>query len=119
MDLTDNISDAFGYALKLTKNVGNLIILIILNVIPIVNLIVMGYAARVFKEGPEEPPVMERYGEAFIDGLKIIVVVIIYSLVPALIFAFIVGATVLSMPQLWMGHLGPVSYTHLTLPTKA
>lgn len=106
MNLADNISDSFEYALKLTKNVGNLIILIILNVIPIVNLIVMGYAARVFKEGPEEPPIMERYGEAFIDGLKIIVVAIIYSLVPALVFALIVGAAIVSMPQIWMGHLG-------------
>lgn len=106
MNLTDNLSDAFNYSLKLTRNIGNLIILIILNIIPIVNFIVLGYAARIFKEGPEEPPMVERYGEAFIDGLKIMVAGFIYALVPIIIFAIIVGAAIISMPAIWMGRLG-------------
>ena len=115
MNITDNLSDAFNYSIKLTRNVGNLIILIILCIIPIVNFIVLGYAARIFKEGPEEPPVMERYGEAFIDGLKIVVAGLIYALVPIIIFAAIVGAAILSMPALWMGQLGQMEASIMIL----
>ena len=108
MNLTDNLSDAFNYSIKLTKNIGNLILLVILCIIPIVNFIVLGYAARIFKEGPEEPPAMERYGEAFIDGLKIVVAGFIYALVPIIVFAIVVGAAILSMPAIWMGQLGEI-----------
>lgn len=92
MDLTDNLSDAFNYSLKLTRNIGNLILLIVLSAIPIVNLIVIGYGARIFKEGPEEPPKMGRYGEAFIDGLKIVVIGLIYLLVPIILFSVTLGS---------------------------
>lgn len=84
-EITDNLSQSFNYAMKLTKNVGNLIILIILNLIPIVNFITVGYAARILREGPEEPPVLDRFGDAFIEGLKVTVAAIIYFIILALI----------------------------------
>ena len=47
MDLPDNLSNSYEYAKKLFSDFGRLVILIILDLIPLVNWIVVGYAARV------------------------------------------------------------------------
>jgi len=62
MKLEDNLKDSYNYATKLFKDVGRLIILIILNIIPIVNFIVSGYFARVIRESPrsDAPPPLEK-----------------------------------------------------------
>jgi hypothetical protein len=103
MELSDNLSQAFEFSIKLTKDVGNLIILVILNIIPIVNFIVWGYAARILREGPEEPPKLDRYGEAFIEGLKIAIATLIYFIIPALLGGLIIGFGMLSNPAFWSG----------------
>ena len=103
MELSDNLSQAFEFSMKLTRDVGNLIILIILNIIPIVNFIVWGYAARILREGPEDPPKLDRYGDAFIEGLKIFVVTLIYFIIPALLGGLIIGFGMLSSPAFWSG----------------
>jgi hypothetical protein len=63
--------------------------LIVINIIPIANFIVIGYASRALGEGDEldKPPKIDRIGAAFVDGLKIIVVIILYALIPMLIIA--------------------------------
>ena len=108
-EITDNLSQSFNYAIKLTRNVGNLIILVILNLIPIVNFIIIGYAARILREGPEEPPVLDRFGDAFIEGLKVIVVAIIYFIIPALIAGIVVGLAVIGF--LTSPHAVPTMFT--------
>ena len=50
MDLSDNLTNSFAFAKKLFSDFGRLVILIVLDLIPIVNLIVTGYASRVLKE---------------------------------------------------------------------
>jgi len=72
---------------------GRLIILIVLDIIPIVNWIVIGYAARVLRESPgtEAPPKLEKYGEMFVDGAKVTFASIIYMLIPTILIA--VGAS--------------------------
>ncbi|MEM2902822.1 MAG: hypothetical protein QXO32_08885, partial [Candidatus Bathyarchaeia archaeon] len=64
MDLERNLSSSFEYAKKMVKDAGRWILLIVLGVIPIVNLVVMGYWARVVKETPasDEPPRLQGYG---------------------------------------------------------
>ena len=64
-------------------------ILIVLNIIPIVNWIVIGYAARVLRESPstETPPKLEKYGEMFVDGAKVTFASLIYMLVPTILIA--------------------------------
>lgn len=42
MNLTENLGNSFSYAKKLLSDGGRLIILIILDIIPIVNWIVLG-----------------------------------------------------------------------------
>lgn len=72
---------------------GRLIILIVLDIIPIVNWIVIGYAARVLRESPgtTSPPKLEKYGEMFVDGAKVTFASLIYMLIPTILIA--VGAS--------------------------
>jgi len=85
--LSDNLSNSFAFARKLFSDFGRLVILIVLDIIPIVNLIVTGYASRVLKESPgaDSPPKLENYGDLFIDGLKIVIASIIYMLIPLIL----------------------------------
>jgi ribosomal protein L40E len=93
LNLGENLSDSFEFAKKLLSDGGRLIILIVLDIIPIVNWIVIGYAARVLRESPSTkmPPKLEKYGEMFVDGAKITFASLIYMLVPAILIA--VGAS--------------------------
>lgn len=110
MDLGQNLGNSFGYGRKLFSDFGRCIILIILDIIPIVNLIVGGYAARVIQTTPtvEEPPKLERYGDMFIDGLKILVASIIYMIIPLIII--IVGAGSVIGGIFGMGMGGPAGF---------
>lgn len=90
--------------IELFKDISTLIILIILNIIPVINLIVIGYGVKIIKLGDlvETPPKIEKYGEAFIDGLKIIIAIIAYSIVPAIIAGISIGLGILTNPILWI-----------------
>ncbi|MDI9643766.1 MAG: DUF4013 domain-containing protein [Candidatus Verstraetearchaeota archaeon] len=59
----------------------------IFSIIPIVNFIVVGYAARVASETPENnaPPPLSGYSSLFIEGLKVLIAGIIYMIVPLLL----------------------------------
>ncbi len=94
VDLSDNLNNSFAFARKLFTDFGRLIILIVLDIIPIVNLIVTGYASKVLKESPgaDSPPKLEGYGDLFIDGLKIVIASIIYMLIPLLLIAAGLGS---------------------------
>jgi RNA polymerase subunit RPABC4/transcription elongation factor Spt4 len=89
MNLSENLSNSFQFAKKLLGDGGRLIILIVLDIIPVVNWIVIGYAARVLKESPSIgiPPKLEKYGEMFVDGAKVAFASLIYMLVPAIMIA--------------------------------
>ncbi|OGD54915.1 hypothetical protein A3K80_01730 [Candidatus Bathyarchaeota archaeon RBG_13_38_9] len=87
MDLGQNINQSIEYTKKLFSDFGRLVILIILDIIPIVNLIVAGYMARVIRETPsvDSPPKLENYGNMWIDGLKIAVASLIYMIIPMIL----------------------------------
>lgn len=94
MDLSGNLSNSFEYAKKLFSDFGRLIILIVLNVIPLVNWIVIGYDARVLRESPSKdaPPKLENYGELFVNGAKIFFASLIYMLIPLILIVVGVGS---------------------------
>ena len=89
MTLSENLNNSFGYARAFAGDVGRYIILLILGFIPIVNLILEGYGARIIKTTPEvsDSPKLERYGDMFIDGLKIAVAFVIYMIIPIICIA--------------------------------
>lgn len=92
MDIGENLGHSFKYVKKLTSDAGRLVILIVLNLIPIVNWIVIGYYARVLRESPvnQTLPRLERYGELFVDGAKVSIASLIYMLIPTILI--VVGA---------------------------
>jgi len=107
MNLTKNLNNSFNYAKKLLSDGGRLIILIVLNLIPLVDWIVLGYAARVLREAPasETPPKLEKYGGLFVDGAKVSIASLIYMIVP---MALIVSSGIFSgvSASLMLGGLG-------------
>ncbi len=114
VDLSDNLNNSFAFARKLFSDFGRLVILIVLDIIPIVNLIVTGYASRVLKEslGADSPPKLENYGDLFIDGLKIVIASIIYMLIPLILIAAGFGSFLAAMvtgggPNLMWGGFTP------------
>ena len=87
MSINGNISNSLQYPIK---NWVKLIILGIILIIPIVNLIGLGYYLRIIKStlaGLDELPDFERVGELFINGIKILIVCIIYAIVPLIFYA--------------------------------
>ncbi len=105
MNLSANLSNSFDYAKKLFSDIGRLIILIVLDIIPLVNWIVVGYAARVLRESPTspEPPKLERYGEMFVDGAKVFFASLIYMIIP--IILLVLGAGSLYAGVLMQGQM--------------
>lgn len=94
MSLSENLNSSFNYAKALASDIGRYVILLILNIIPVVNLIVTGYGARIIKTTPEvgELPKLERYGDLFIEGLKIFVAGFVYMIIPAILMVLGAGS---------------------------
>ena len=90
MNLSENLSNSFNYAKKLSSDGGRLIILIVLNAIPIVNWIVLGYAAHVLRGAPgsEAPPKLEKFGDLFTDGAKVSIASLVYMIIPLILIIF-------------------------------
>ncbi len=86
MELIDNIQASLRYACLLFKDLGTLIVLAILNLIPFVNFIVTGYVYRVIRESPESEilPPLQGFFRLWIDGLKLVVITFVYLFIPIL-----------------------------------
>jgi hypothetical protein len=99
VDLAENLSNSFEYAKKLFSDAGRVIMLIVLNIIPVVNWIVVGYATKVLRESPgsEVPPKLERYSELFIEGAKVFFASLVYMIVPLILVAAGIGSFVAAM----------------------
>lgn len=99
LSLQENVSDSIEYAKGLFTDLGRLIILIILNLIPIVNFIVIGYYARCIKESPESgsPPKLAGFGGLWVQGLKVIVVMVVYMIIPGIFLGLTAASFVFTM----------------------
>lgn len=118
MDLGKNIQSAFDFAKKMTEDVGRWIVLLIISIIPIVNLITIGYAARVVKGTPssKSPPKLEGYGDLWISGLKVLIAEIIYMIIPAIILMLGAAAFWGSLMAGGPGGFGPGEHGWAMLP---
>jgi hypothetical protein len=89
----------------LFADLGRLLILVILDIIPIVNFVVLGYLGNVMKEprDPKQLPPLENYFELWIQGLKIFVASIVFMIIPLILaipFIFLVALAWISIPFL-------------------
>jgi hypothetical protein len=84
LNLGEIIGNSFDYAKKLLREIGRLVVLIVLDVIPIINFVVMGYFAKAIRESPasNDVPKLEGYGDMFVQGLKVAVVGFLYMIIP-------------------------------------
>jgi len=100
VDAVSIASRSFDFLAKLFKNLGNLLLLIVLSVIPVVNFIVVGYFARILRHDLEEPPELrgQDIGGMFVDGLKIFLAILLYMIIPALIFIALAGPAMFLAP---------------------
>jgi hypothetical protein len=105
MKLDENLSKAIDYTTMLFSDLGRLLILIVLDIIPIVNFVVLGYVGNVIKQpkDSEQLPPLENYFDLWIQGLKIAVAGFIFMIIPMLLigpFAFLVALSWLEFPFL-------------------
>ncbi len=92
MNLSEILSESFKYPLSNLKRMLILGILLALNILIIPAILSMGYYIRIIEssfQGSNELPPFNEWGKMFTDGLKYIVVLLIYLGIPAFI-AFMV-----------------------------
>ena len=85
----------------LFSDLGRLLILIVLDVIPIVNFVVLGYIGNVIKEPKDSKqlPPLTNFFDLWIQGLKILVAAFIFMIIPiVLVGPFIFLLTVSWLP---------------------
>ena len=86
MNIVDNITESLKYPLN---DWTKILILTVISIIPIVNFMTMGYYIRIIKStfaGIDEVPDFDELGELFIDGIKVLIVSIVYMIVPLIIY---------------------------------
>jgi hypothetical protein len=107
MSLSDDLNQAAQYTGSIFQRIGDLLILLIVSIIPIVNFIALGYYARIIRDNPSSrnTPKLERYMDMFIEGLKIFAVTLIWAIIIAII------AVVIAIPFIALA-----AFTALTDP---
>lgn len=105
MKLDVNLTESIDYTKMLFADLGRLLILVILDIIPIVNFVVLGYLGNVIKEprDSEQLPPLDNYFELWIQGLKIFVASIVFMIIPLILaipFIFLVALAWISIPFL-------------------
>ncbi len=97
MDFGTMLGDSYEYAKEaLVGKWVKWLLLIIISIIPIVNFIMFGYLMGIFR-GARAAPELDEYGRLFIDGLKLFVVGLIYSIPIIIVYLVIFGATFVLM----------------------
>lgn len=100
MDAGQITSDALQYPLGKFNKILVLGILTILSILIIPGFLVLGYLYKIIKstlEGSPELPEFNEWITMFVDGLKVFVVLFIYSLVPVVLILLGIWAALLPM----------------------
>ena len=85
LSIGENLSESFRFAKDgLVGHWGRWILLIILNCIPIVNFIASGYVVKIYRGGDSAPD-FKGYFEMFIDGLKLFIIGLVYTIIPLIL----------------------------------
>ncbi|MBI5679784.1 MAG: DUF4013 domain-containing protein [Methanobacterium sp.] len=86
MDIVENITESIKYPLA---DWVKIVILTVISIVPIVNFMSTGYYLRIIKStlaGVDEVPEFDNLGELFIDGIKVLIVGIVYMIIPMIIW---------------------------------
>jgi hypothetical protein len=112
MNVLGVISNAATYSARILVELDKLIVLALLAIIPVLDIVLLGYLARVIRSTPlsSHPPPITGWGEMFVDGLKILVISLCYLLGGAVvsIALYLVGSAPLALaglPIVFLGYL--------------
>lgn len=94
MGIGENLSDSFGYAKDAL--VGKWVRWIILLICTIIFPLIYGYTLRVMK-GTTPAPEVEGYLSLFIDGIKMMIIGLVYMIIPLIILFASAGSAVFGM----------------------
>ena len=117
MDIGDIFSDSLGYPSKNLKRVVVLGISLLFSILIIPIFIMLGYALRVMRksiEGETEPPAFDALGAMIVDGLKYLVAVTGYFLIPGILMGIGIMSAIASIPSYDMMGGGASVITLLT-----
>lgn len=92
MSLSENLSSAAEYVRRFFDRAGDVIILFLITIIPIVDIMTLGYLGRVVSDSPSsrQPPKLGSYGDMFAGGLKFLAAAIIWA-IPSIIISAILA----------------------------
>ena len=117
MDIGDIFSDSLGYPSKNLKRVVVLGLSLLFSILIIPLFILFGYGLRVIRksvEGETEPPAFDALGAMIVDGLKYLVAVIGYFLIPGILMGMGIMSAIASIPSYDMMGGGASVITLLT-----
>ena len=100
MEIGEIISDAIPYPSSDWKKVIILGVLFILSFVIVGIIFVLGYHIRIIKStiaGVDELPEFNEWGDMFVDGLKVLLVNIIYLLIPGIVILAGIFASIASL----------------------
>lgn len=103
MDIGDIVGDAIRYPSQDWKKVVELGVFALLSMVIIGILFLPGYVLRTLKAtlaGSDELPEFDDWGEMIVDSLKVIVVSIVYSIIPAIVILIGIFGSIASMQNL-------------------
>ena len=102
MDIGGIFSDSLEYPSKNLKRVVVLGVLSLFSILIIPFFILFGYALRVMRksiEGTTEPPAFDDLGAMIVDGLKYLVVSIVYFLIPMILMGVGIMSAIALIPS--------------------
>jgi hypothetical protein len=100
MEIGEIISDAVKYPSSNWKKVIILGVFFILSIVIVGIFFVLGYFLRILKStiaGVDELPEFDDWGDMFVDGLKVLVVYIVYLLIPGIVIVAGVFTSIASL----------------------
>lgn len=117
MEFMEMLGDAFEYTRSaLVGKWMRWLILAVVSLIPIVNLILGGYIARIYRGARVAPDIGDDYVALWVDGLKLAIVAFIYFIPVGIVGGLLGLAGVVAFPQ---GDNSSVSYWIAALGTMA
>lgn len=103
MEVTRVISESARYSLQLSHEAEKLLILTIVAILPVINLSILGYVARVIRLSPQSPalPPLARWGQMFLEGTYLFILSLSYLAAGIVVTALLIYAGYL--PLLLLG----------------
>jgi len=82
MQVEEIFADGIDASKRLLDETPKLLLLVVLAVIPLINLTLLGYFARIIRNASSDLPEVSGLLDLFIDGLRILAALIVYLLIP-------------------------------------